>query len=356
MKIFLSALCAVIVVSAFSQGVPPSCDTSGTAAIRNNSVFEQWEFKADKKTKKKTFSSYREFDENGCLGKIILPSASEPGSYDFSEWQYGPSGRLQMYRQGKIDSDSAKRVSFSENYSYTFDGKLSRFKKETYEGEMSQTIEKLDYSYSTRGEVSEITYSVLRVRKDTIFNDEVKYAGNGKAYERTVHNYYPKGISEFTKYNSAGLPVEYMRYDRGKPVQHKIYSYIYDKSGQLAEESVSDGIGKTVEKKKYEKDKITLTKLNTKGKVLSTASLPYSSPQATVFPDKPEMIFVPVPKKETAKYSSSKQKFDKKKNKIMENYSGAKLVSTETYDAKGLLIEISPAEGNTVMKYEYTFY
>lgn len=358
MKIFSILLFFSILAGkdSVSQILPTLCDTTGLFAIRNNSVFEQWEFKIDKKTKKKIFNSYKEYNENGCVSKIILPSEKQEGEYDFKEWQYATNGRLMMYREGKIDSDSAKIIFFSKSFSYTFDGKLSRYKKEIHEGEMSQTIEKLDYSYSIKGEISEIIYSVLKVKKDTILNDEVKYSGNGIPYERTIHNYYPKGISEFTRYNSHGMPTEQMRYERGKAVQHKIFSYTYDKSGQLVEESISDGIGKTVEKKKYEKDKIIYTKLNTKGKVINTSSLPYSSPQKISFPSQPEITFVPNPKPELKKYSSSKQKLDKKKNKIVENYSGNKLVSTEIYDAKGLLTDIMPAEGSFNIKYEYTFY
>lgn len=358
MNIFFVVLFFLVCIGnvSVSQILPPSCDTTGSSVIRNNSVFEQWEFKIDKKTKKKNFNSYKEYNENGCINKLILPSEKQEGSYEFKEWQYEKNGRLQMYREGKIDSDSAKFISFSEVFSYTFEGLLSRYKKETYEGEMSQTIEKLDYSYSSKGEVSEITYSVLKVKKDTIFNDEVKYTGNGNPYERIVHNYYPKSISEFIKYNSAGMPTEQIRYEKGKTVQHKIFSYTYDNSGRLVEELVSDGIGKTVEKKKYEKDKIIYTKLNTKGKVLNTSSLPYSAPQKISFPSQPEITFVPAPKPELKKYSSSKQKLDKKKNKIVENYSGNKLISTEIYDAKGLLTDIVPAEGNFNVKYEYTFY
>ena len=61
-------------------------------------------------------------------------------------------------------------------------------------------------------------------------------------------------------------------------------------------------------------------------------------------------------KKEMSKNLTKKEKFDKKKNKIVESYSGAKLVSTETYNSKGLLIESNPAEGTFMLKYEYAFY
>jgi hypothetical protein len=319
-----------------------------------NGVMEQWEYKVDKKTRHKSFSGLREFNDHGCLTKIISPA--ETGTYSFKEWQYDANGRIISYREGKIDSDSAKVADFSETYSYTYEGLLSRYRKEIYEGEMSQTTEKTEYSYSAKGEKTEITHTILRVRKDTIYNDEVKYAGNGNPSERNINNYFPKGISDFTKYNSAGLPVEYIRYEKGKMVQHKYYAYVYDKTGNLTDETVTDGVGKTVDKKKYEKDKITYTQLNTKGKVLKTSTLPYAPPAKYNFPAKPEVMQASAPKKEIPKYSSSKQKLDKKKNKLVENYSGGKLVSTDTYNAKGLVSESSPIEGGFTMQYDYTFY
>jgi hypothetical protein len=355
MKLFYSSLFLGIPFFSFSQNLASSPDTAGASFMRSHSVLEQWEYKTDKKAKGKIFNALHEYNADGYITKIILPNPAQAGTYAFNEWQYDAKGKLISYRQGKIDADSAKVSDFSETYNYTYEGLLSRYRKENYEGEMSQTTEKTDYEYSAKGEKTEITHTILRVRKDTIFNDEVKYAGNGTPVERTINSYYPKGISDFTKYNGSGLPVESMRYDKGKAIQHKIYSYTYDKAGQLTEAVITDGIGKTVEKKKYEKDKITYTQLNTKGKVLNTSSLPYAPPVKYIYPSAPEVMTTSTAKKENSKYTT-KQKLDKKKNKIVENYSGAKLISTDTYNAKGLVIESIPAEGNMSLQYEYTFY
>ncbi|MBI3502180.1 MAG: hypothetical protein HY063_10320 [Bacteroidetes bacterium] len=331
------------------------CDTNETSAFRKNNVEQQWEYKVEKKTKKKNFNSVREYDANGCLIKLIIPNASEKETYYFNEWEYDAKGNLVNYREGKIDKDSAKINSFSENYSYNYGGWMNRYRKDIYESEMSQTVTKWEYDFSDKGEKRSITYSLLRVRKDTIMNDEIKYSGSGNPVERTVHNYFPKGISDYTKYNEKGFPVDYMRYDKGKVTEHKVYTYNYDKQGQLAEEIISDGVSKTTEKKKYEKDKITYTKLNTKGKVLSSSSLPFAFPKNSSFPAMPAFSASSVQKKEGSASLTKKEKVSKK-NKIVENYSNGKLVSTDTYNSKGLLTESTPAEGGFFLQYNYVSY
>lgn len=351
----LSSLLAGVEAS-FAQNSPSRCDSAASAVFKKNDVEQQWEYKTDKKTKKKRFNSLREFDANGCLSKLIVPDASERETYHFNEWEFDEKGNLVNYREGKIDKDSAKINAFSENYGYNFSGLLNRYRKDVYENEMSQTVTKWEYDYSDKGEKRQTTYSLLRVRKDTICNDEIKYSANNAPAERTVHYYFPKGISEYTKYNANGLPVDYMRYDKGKVVQHIIYSYLYDKLGVLLEETATDVAGKKAEKKKYEKDKITVTKMNSKGKVLNTSSLPLAGPKTFSFPPMPSATTPSLQKKEIPKNLTKKEKFDKKKNKVMENYSGAKLISTDTYNPKGLLTESNPAEGTFLLQYEYVFY
>ncbi len=122
------------------------------------------------------------------------------------------------------------------------------------------------------------------------------------------------------------------------------------------EETVADGIAKTTEKMKYDKDKITYSKLNTKGKVLSTSNMPYSTPPVFIYPPIVSVAAPSLPKKEISKNVTKKEKTDKKKNKIVENYINNKLVSTETYNPKGLLIESTPAEGGPSLQYEYAFF
>ena len=358
MKLFHSILIFFFLFSEISlaQNSPSRCDTAEGAFFKKNDVEQQWEYKVDKKTKKKVFNSLREFDASGCISKLIVPDAGEKENYRFNEWEYDANSNLINYREGKIDRDSAKTNAFSENYSYNFSGMLSHYRKDVYENEMSQTVTKWEYEYSDKGEKREITYTLLRVRKDTISNDEIKYAANNAPIERTFHNYFPKGISDYTKYNANGLPVDYMKYDKGKVVQHIIYSYTYDKQGVMTEENANDVVGKTVEKKKYEKNKITYTKLNSKGKVLSTSSLPFAFPKTSSFPSLPVAAASSPQKKETPKNIIKKEKLDKKKNKIVQNYSEGKLISTDTYNPKGLLIETNPSEGGFFLQYEYAFY
>lgn len=357
MKLFFS--CSILFYS-FSflpaQNTHLPCDTNGTSAIRNNSVLEQWEYKADKKTKKKTFSNLHEFNESGCVTKHIWPDASVTGAYGFKEWEFTEKGQLTKYREGKIDADSAKSAAFSENYNYNYEGLLSSYRKDIYEGEMSQTVEKWEYSYSGKGEKTQSSFSKILVRKDTIMNDDITYAGNGMPVERTINNYFPKGLSDFSKYNSSGLLVEYIRYDKGKMIGHKFYSYAYDKQGVLAEININDGIAKTNEKKKYEKDKITYTLKNTKGKVLKTSTEPFAMPATLLYPVYPATYKIVAEKQTPPDKTILKTKTDKKKNKIVEHYSGQKLVSTETYNPKGLLIEKNNLETGLLLQYEYTFY
>ncbi|MBI4930402.1 MAG: hypothetical protein HY841_06545 [Bacteroidetes bacterium] len=358
MKLFLYSFVVTFLFSetSFSQTTPAPCDTSGTAVLRNNSVLEQWEYRADKKTKKKTFSNVREFSENGCLTKHIWPDAAAPGTYGFKEWEFTEKGSLAKYREGKIDADSAKLASFSEAYNYNYEGLLSSYRKDIYEGEMSQTVVKWEYSYSAKGEKTESSFSKILVRKDTISNDDIKYAGNGVPLERTINNYFPKNVSDFIKYNAKGLPAEYIRYEKGKMTEHKFFTYHYDKQGALTEINITDGVAKTNEKKKYEKEKITCTLTSTKGKVLKTFSEPYAPPATLAYPP------YPVAEKQAEKKQASpdktilKVKPDKKKNKIVEHYTGQKLVYSETYNPKGLLIEKNLVEGNLVLQYEYVFY
>lgn len=331
-------------------------DTSEAGIFKRNNVLVQKEFSVDKKTKAKTLSALREYDVNGFVSKLVIPDASGKAIYNFNEWDYDANGNLLNYREGKIDKDSSQAIAFSESYSYNSAGVLSRYRKEVYENEFSTVSTKWEYEYTDKGDKKETTYSLLRVRKDSICNDEIKYSGSGTPVERTLHNYYPKGISDLTKYSSSGLPIDYMRYEKGKAVSHKIYSYNFDKQGVLSEEVVADGITKTTEKMKYDKDKITYLKLNTKGKVLSTSNMPYSAPSIFSYPPITSISASALPQKEILKNVSKKEKTDKKKNKMVENYVSNKLVSTEIYNPKGLLIESSTVDGGTFLQYEYAFY
>ena len=134
------------------------CDTNESAVFRKNNVEQQWEYKTDKKTKKKIFNSIREFDANGCVTKLIVSDAGEKETYRFNEWEYDEKGNLLNYREGKIDKDSAKTNAFSENYSYNFANLMNRYRKDVYESEMSQTVTKWEYDYSDKGEKRQIMY------------------------------------------------------------------------------------------------------------------------------------------------------------------------------------------------------
>src|ERR1041385_7893182 len=173
MKLFYPALLFLFPGMIKAQNTPARCDTAEGHIFKANDVEQQWEYRVDKKTKKKTFNSLREFDGGGCLSKLIVPDPSEKETYHFNEWEYDEKGNLVNYREGKIDKDSAKTNAFSENYGYNFSGQLSRYRKDIYENEMSQTVTKWDYEYTDKGEKREVTYSLLRVRKDTICNDEI---------------------------------------------------------------------------------------------------------------------------------------------------------------------------------------
>ena len=350
-NIFISF--SLLIAIATSAQTTMRLDTGDAAVIRKNNVLVQKEFSVDKKTKTKSLTALREYDMNGFVSKLVVPDAGEKEVYRFNEWEYDAKGNLLNYREGKIDKDSSQSIAYSEGFNYNAGGLLSRYRKEVYEGEFSTVSTKWEFEYSDKGDKKEITYNLLRVRKDSICNDEVKYSGNATPMERTIHNYFPKGISDMTKYSASGLPIDYMRYEKGKAVSHKVYSYSFDKQGVLSEEVIADGVAKTTEKMKYEKDKITYSKLNTKGKVLNTSSQPYSAPQVLSYPPVLSVSAPAIDKKETGKNFSKKEKTDKKKNKIVENYSGSKLISTDTYNPKGLLIESNPADGNSSVEYEY---
>ena len=259
------------------------------------------------------------------------------------------------YREGKIDKDSAQTIAFSENYGYTSSGALNHYRKEVFENENSTLSSTWEYEFNDKGEKKAITFVSLCVRKDSIYNDEMKYSGSGVPQERTIHNYFPKGISDLTKYSASGLPIDYMRYEKGKAVSHKIYAYHFDNQGVLSEQIITDGIAKTSEKMKFEKDKITYVKMNTKGKVLNSTSMAYIPPKVMTYPQI-TTVSASLPQKNEQKNISKKEKTDKKKNKMVENFLNGKLISTDTYSPKGLIMESAPAEGNSVVQYEYVFF
>lgn len=352
------SLLVTLVSQVISQNVPVHCSLGAAEAtnLKQNSVMEQWEYKVDKKTKQKMFNSVYEFDANGCMIKHILPVTGESHTYNFYEWKYDERGQLLTYAEGKIDNDSAKSFTFSERYNYTSAGLVSNYRKEIYEGLMSQTADKWNYSYSASGEKTEVTFSKLIAKKDTISNDEIRYSGAGTPIERILNNFSPKGFSDYHKYNEKGLPVEYMRYEKGKIVSHKIYTYEYDKQGVLMEENSTDGIGKINEKRKYDKNKIIYTMMNTKGAILKTTTEPYSPPAAIAFPPLPSYNKPAEQNTPSGEKMTAKEKTNKNKNKIVEHYKAQKLVSTDTYNPKGLLTEKNAAEGGFVLEYEYTFY
>jgi hypothetical protein len=358
-KLFFVPLLSLFPLFSFAQSTPPPCSINGSrqTLLKQNSVLEQWEYKADKKTRKRSLNSFYEYDDNGCAVKRIVPDKNNTGTYSLNEWKYDDSGRMTNYKEGKIDADSAKSYAFSESYHYNSTGLLSAYRKDIYEGEMSQTVEKWEYSYSANGEKTEISLSNIRVRKDTILNDDIKYSGNGNPIERTVNMYFPKGLSEFRKYSAGGLPAEFIRYEKGKMMEHKYFSYSYDKQGMLLEIVVNDGVAKTNERRKYEKDKITYTLMNTKGKILKTNSEPLAPPATLPYPPLPAADSKPIiTEKETPDNTTTKEKLDKKKNKVVEHYSGSKLVYSEMFNSQGLLIEKNPSDAGFVLQYEYTFY
>ena len=160
MKLFYSGVVILFFCAKISsaQISPSRCDTGEGALFKKNDVEQQWEYKVDKKTKKKTFNTLREFDDNGCVIKLIVPDASEKETYKFNEWEYNAKGNLSKYREGKIDADSAKSAAFSENYNYNYEGRLSGYRKDIYEGELSQTVVKWEYSYSGKGEKTESSF------------------------------------------------------------------------------------------------------------------------------------------------------------------------------------------------------
>src|ERR1035437_4143669 len=185
MKIVSTIFFSILLVSqAISQNAPVLCilDAAETGKLKQNKVLEQWEYKVDKKSKKKILNSVCEYDKNGCMVKQIVPTANKDNRpYGFYEWQYNDQGKLLTYSEGEIDSDSAKSYSFTERYNYNSAGLVSNYRKEIYEGLMSQTSERWSYTYSGSGEKTEQSFSKTIVRKDTIYNDEIRYSGNGTA-------------------------------------------------------------------------------------------------------------------------------------------------------------------------------
>src|ERR1051326_3992125 len=335
-KIIIQSGFFLFAIHSFSQG-QFRCDTAEAGIFKRNNVMVQKEFNVDKKTKAKTLNALREYDANGFLSKLVLPSENEKEIYRFNEWEFDSNGNLLTYREGKIDKDSAQTIAFSENYGYTSSGALNHYRKEVFENENSTLSSTWEYEFNDKGEKKAITFVSLCVRKDSIYNDEMKYSGSGVPQERTIHNYFPKGISDLTKYSASGLPIDYMRYEKGKAVSHKIYAYHFDNQGVLSEQIITDGIAKTSEKMKFEKDKITYVKMNTKGKVLNSTSMAYIPPKVMTYPQI-TTVSASLPQKNEQKNISKKEKTDKKKNKMVENFLNGKLISTDTYSPKGLKI------------------
>lgn len=356
-KTFHLLLLSVLTTGLFAQTAPVACNLSGREQLlaKNNNVFEKWEYKVDKKSKKKVFNSLCAYNENGCTIKQMEPQPGNYGTISLKEWSYDATGRLASYKEGKVDADSAKSYSFSNTFSYTFTGLVSTYRKEIYEGEMSQTVEKWEYSYSDKGQRTSSSFTRLLVRKDTISNDEIKYSGNGTPLERSINIYFPKGISTFRKYNTKGLPLEFIRYEKGKIVSHKIYSYQYNAQGMLELETATDGVGKINEKKKYEKDKIVYTLMNSKGVVLKNSSEPLTPPVTQPYPVLPAADAM-APVEEKKDNTVVKERLDKKKNKVEDHYNGSKLSYSDTFNPQGLVIERSPAEEGFTLIYEYTFF
>ncbi|HEY4799991.1 MAG TPA: hypothetical protein VII99_13000 [Bacteroidia bacterium] len=361
--ILSSSILVLIAFFASAQNSNSRWDTIANAAFRKNNVLQQWEYKINKKTKSKTLNTLNEFDNLGCLSKTVCPDVARgSGTYGFTEWKYDEKGNMLKFTQGKIDKDSTQNISYCEKYLYGQSGNMLHVEMEYDENENSHVLEKWNYSDNASKKGTE--YTILRVRKDTIIYDQSTFAGNEVLMERNVNRYFPKGLSDFTKYNSKNLPVESMSYEKGKVMSHKYINYTYDASGNLTEETSKDAVGKSNEKKKYSKDQIVYTKYDNKGKILSTSTL--TLPPA---PEKPTLPPPPAPgSSSTVKHADNpgyvkKEHQDKKGNRIVENYLSEKnskgkqkLISTETYNKKGLLIESSPADGEFTLQYDYVYY
>lgn len=349
------------------ENIKCSLSDNETRALKLNNVEQQWEYKVHKKTKKKYFNSVREFDTSGCVTKIIYPDFSyKETTYGFKEWGYDNQGRVIRFRTGKIDKDSAKTVSCSEIYNYNFNGQITHYRKEFYESEMAQTVEKRDYSYNDKGEIKESVFSFLRVRKDTIANDEIKYSANNTPVERSIYNFFPKGFTDYARYNGRGLLAEYILYEKGIAKQHRVITYQYDNSGNLTEERILDGVEKKTTTRKYEKDKIVVTLKNNKGKTLKTSTESLVLPKTISFPQAAVPLAFSTDKREEKKENQIfKEKTDKKKNKIIETYIrnqkedgkfSEKLTFIEKFSPAGLRLESNPVEADFYLSYEYAFY
>lgn len=356
--ILLSAAGLFFAGHASAQTSMAKCDTTESGIFARNNVEQQWVWKTDKKTKAKTFHLLNEYDGYGCISKTIFPDPSgQKGMYGVMEWKFDDKGNLSNFSQGKIDQDSAQRVSYSEKYLYNSTGTISHVETEKYESEYSQIMEKWDFSYSDKGEKRGTSYTLLRVRKDTITYDQSTFSGSGTLIERTVHRYFPKGFSDFTKYNAKNIRIESLSYEKGVVKTHPIHSYQFDAQGNITEENISDVVGKTKEKRKYEKNQIVATKYNNKGKLISTNTMPLpSSASMPNLPEPPASQSIRKQDSNSTKGMTTKNKTDKKKNKIIEYYSGQKIASSETYNPKGLLLEKNSTADGFSLQYEYVFY
>ena len=365
LKIILMKKIFFIIASAFlateqsvAQTSMAKCDTAESGIFSRNNVEQQWVWKADKKIKIKTFVAVNEYDGYGCISKTIFPDPSgQKGTYGVMEWRFDEKGNLSNFSQGKIDPDSAQRVSYSEKYLYNSTGTLSHVETEKYESDYSQIMEKWDFTYSDKGEKRGTSYTLLRVRKDTITYDQSTFSGNGTLLERTVHRYFPKGFSDYTKYNAKNIRIESMSYEKGVVKTHPIHSYQFDAQGNITEENVTDVVSKTKEKRKYEKNQMVIAKYNSKGKLLSTNTQPIPAAAMMVsLPEPPASQSIRKQDSNSTKGMTAKNKTDKKKNKITEYYSGQKLSCSEIYNSKGLLTEKNTAADGFTLQYEYVFY
>lgn len=325
--------------------------------MRKNKVASCTELKIEKKTGKKTFSSLTEFDSLGCAEKKLTAIPGQADRYDLFEWKHDAAGRRISYKEGRVDEDSSRTYLYGETFAHTSEGRLSHYRKDIYESDMSQTVYKWEYSYSDKGERRGVIYTALIVRKDTITNDEVKYGADGNPAERSMNMYFPKGVSEFRKYNSGGWPVETIRYEKGKMVSHRIFSFQFNSKGVLESCTITDGVARQTETVRYEKDKMHRTVKTNKGELVSSTTEPFVNP-AIIFPPIREEVRTDLSDKAREKSGwTRKERVDMNKNTFIDHYQGGQLMFTETRDKNGLLKEkVYAADPTIVFQYIYAFY
>ncbi len=339
----------------FSQKNTSKCDSTASALFQKNKIRQQWVYKSNLKGEKKVFFQLNEFNSQGALTKIMSPDSSKGNkNYLIRQFTYDDKGFVLSQTQGEINKDSVELNVSKQSFTYINSGILNHIESEIYDGEKSQTTHKWDLTFNDKLEKTGINYTLLLVKKDTITYDQQSFSMDGSLKERSIRHYFPKGISDYLKFDTKNTLTEFMTNEKGLLKSHLLYNNTYDSDGKIMEVKITNENEKTTEINKYEKNQITRTKFDAKGKLINTSIYPLPKPTAM-----PILQEYPTPQTVNAfvaNVSDSNKKERKGKNgcTVLEYYLDKKLSYSETIDPKGLLIEKKSSKTEDVLQYEYT--